>query len=60
MADARALLATARVSLCPPRLKAMLQVTPNGLWGKDVHPNLPVSLDELLTDLRDCFRLGGR
>ncbi|PZS34697.1 MAG: hypothetical protein DLM59_04270 [Pseudonocardiales bacterium] len=36
----------------------MLQVTPNGPWGKDVHPNLPVSLDELLTDLRDCFRAG--
>jgi uncharacterized protein (DUF849 family) len=36
----------------------MLQVTPNGPWGKEVHPNMPVSLDELLTDLRECFRAG--
>lgn len=36
----------------------MLQVTPNGPWGKDVHPNMPVSVDELLTDLRECFRSG--
>ena len=36
----------------------MLQVTPNGPWGKDVHPNLPVSLDEVLADLRECFRAG--
>lgn len=36
----------------------MLQVTPSGPWGKDVHPNMPVSLDELLTDLRECFRSG--
>src|SRR3954452_21121118 len=37
---------------------AMLQVTPNGPWGKDVHPNMPVSLAELLADLRECFRAG--
>jgi uncharacterized protein (DUF849 family) len=36
----------------------MLQVTPNGPWGKDVHPNMPVSLNELLADLRECFRAG--
>ena len=37
---------------------ALLQVTPNGPWGKEVHPNLPVSLDELLVGLRECFRAG--
>jgi uncharacterized protein (DUF849 family) len=36
----------------------MLQVTPNGPWGRDVHPNMPVSLDELIVDLRECFRAG--
>lgn len=36
----------------------MLQVTPNGPWGKDVHPNMPVSIDELVGDLRACFRAG--
>ena len=36
----------------------MLQVTPNGPWGKDVHPNMPVSLDALLADLRECFQAG--
>ena len=36
----------------------MLQVTPNGPYGKDVHPNMPVSLDEVLADLRECFRAG--
>jgi len=36
----------------------VLQVTPNGPWGKDVHPNLPVFLDEVLADLRECFRAG--
>lgn len=41
-----------------PRVEAILQVTPSGPWGKDVHPNMPVSLDELLTDLRECFRSG--
>ena len=36
----------------------VLQVTPNGPWGKDVHPAMPVTLDELLAELRDCFRAG--
>lgn len=36
----------------------MLQVTPNGPWGKDVHPNLPVSREELLAELRACFAAG--
>ncbi|MBM7784366.1 3-keto-5-aminohexanoate cleavage protein [Tenggerimyces flavus] len=36
----------------------MLQVTPNGPWGKDVHPNMPLSRDELLTELRACFAAG--
>jgi uncharacterized protein (DUF849 family) len=36
----------------------MLQVTPNGPWTKDVHPNMPVSLTEVLADLRECFRAG--
>jgi uncharacterized protein (DUF849 family) len=36
----------------------VLQVTPNGPWGKDVHPNMPVSQDELVTELQDCFRAG--
>jgi uncharacterized protein (DUF849 family) len=36
----------------------MLQVTPNGPWGKDVHPNIPVTLDDVLADLRECFRAG--
>lgn len=36
----------------------MLQVTPNGPWGKDVHPNMPVSLEELVRDLAKCFRAG--
>jgi len=45
-------------SVCWPRLQAVLQVTPSGPWGKDVHPNMPVSLDELLTDLRECFQAG--
>jgi uncharacterized protein (DUF849 family) len=38
----------------------VLQVTPNGSWGKDVHPELPVSLDEVLEDLEACFRAGAR
>ena len=37
---------------------AVLQVTPTGPWGTDVHPNMPVSLDDLLTDLDECFRAG--
>lgn len=36
----------------------MIQVTPAGPFGKDRHPRLPVSLDELLADLRECFRAG--
>ncbi|WP_426560208.1 3-keto-5-aminohexanoate cleavage protein [Angustibacter sp. McL0619] len=36
----------------------MLQVTPTGPWGKDVHPHMPVSLGELTDDLRACFRAG--
>ena len=36
----------------------MLQVTPNGPWGKDVHPEMPVSLGELAGDLLACFRAG--
>lgn len=36
----------------------MLQVTPNGPWGKDIHPNLPVSISELVTDVRACLRAG--
>ena len=36
----------------------MLQVTPNGPWGKDVHPEMPVSLGELAADLRACFQAG--
>lgn len=36
----------------------VLQVTPNGPWGKDVHPDMPVSADELVAELRACFRAG--
>ena len=36
----------------------VLQVAANGPWGKDVHPNMPVSADELIADLRACFRAG--
>jgi uncharacterized protein (DUF849 family) len=36
----------------------MLQVTPNGPWGKDVHPQMPVSVSELAADLRACFQAG--
>jgi len=36
----------------------MLQVTPNGPFGKDVHPNMPVSIEALLIDLRGCFEAG--
>jgi uncharacterized protein (DUF849 family) len=36
----------------------MLQVTPTGPWDKDVHPSMPVSRDELLADLRECFLSG--
>src|ERR1700728_753738 len=37
---------------------AVLQVTPNGPWGKDVHPNMPISIDELVTELRECLQAG--
>jgi uncharacterized protein (DUF849 family) len=36
----------------------VLQVTPNGPWTKDAHPSMPVSLAEVLADLRECFRAG--
>jgi uncharacterized protein (DUF849 family) len=36
----------------------MLQVTPNGPWGKDVHGAMPVSVDELMVDLRACLQAG--
>ena len=36
----------------------LLQVTPNGPYGKDLHPAMPISLDELLDELRDCFAAG--
>ncbi|MBM2618499.1 3-keto-5-aminohexanoate cleavage protein [Actinoplanes sp. LDG1-06] len=36
----------------------MLQVTPNGPWGKDVHPAMPVTLDELTAELTRCFAAG--
>ncbi|MGK5682674.1 3-keto-5-aminohexanoate cleavage protein [Actinoplanes sp. URMC 104] len=36
----------------------MLQVTPTGPWGKDVHPRMPVTPDELLDELGECFAAG--
>lgn len=39
-------------------MRVMLQITPNGPWGKDVHPAMPVSHDELLDDLSACFDAG--
>jgi uncharacterized protein (DUF849 family) len=36
----------------------VLQVTPNGPWGKDVHPNMPIAMDELVTELRACLQAG--
>jgi uncharacterized protein (DUF849 family) len=36
----------------------MLQVTPNGPWGKDAHPAMPVSLDEVVDEVRECFAAG--
>jgi len=39
-------------------LASVLQVTPNGPWGKDVHPRMPVLLDELISDLSACFDAG--
>ena len=38
----------------------LIQVTPNGPYGKDVHPAMPVTLPELLADLRACFIAGAR
>jgi uncharacterized protein (DUF849 family) len=38
--------------------QAVLQVTPNGGWGRDIHPAVPVTLDELVVDLSACFRAG--
>jgi uncharacterized protein (DUF849 family) len=39
-------------------VSAVLQVTPNGPFGKDRHPHVPVGLDELLADLHECFLAG--
>ena len=36
----------------------MLQVTPTGPWGKDVHPAMPVNTKELLADLHACLAAG--
>ncbi|RLV50183.1 hypothetical protein D9V37_05495 [Nocardioides mangrovicus] len=36
----------------------MLQVTPNGPYGKDRHPALPIAAGEVLADLRACFAAG--
>jgi uncharacterized protein (DUF849 family) len=36
----------------------MLQVTPNGGWSRDVHPSMPVTIPQLLDELRSCFRAG--
>ena len=36
----------------------MLKVTPNGPWGKDVHPSMPVTLSELVSELTECFAAG--
>ena len=36
----------------------MLQVTPNGPWGKDMYPAMPTTLAELLSELRRCFEAG--
>ena len=41
-------------------IRGMLQVTPNGPWGKEVHPGMPVTLAEVLVDLRACFDAGAR
>ncbi|MCO8270417.1 3-keto-5-aminohexanoate cleavage protein [Actinoplanes sp. TRM 88003] len=37
---------------------SVLQVTPNGPYGKDVHPAMPVSLDEVVDEVRECFAAG--
>ncbi|GAA4156747.1 3-keto-5-aminohexanoate cleavage protein [Gryllotalpicola daejeonensis] len=36
----------------------MLQVTPTGPYDKSRHARLPLTLDELLADLRECFLAG--
>ncbi|MBU2669024.1 3-keto-5-aminohexanoate cleavage protein [Actinoplanes bogorensis] len=36
----------------------MVQVTPNGPWGRDVHPRMPVSTDEVVAELTECFAAG--
>ncbi|MBM6404056.1 3-keto-5-aminohexanoate cleavage protein [Phycicoccus sp. CSK15P-2] len=36
----------------------MLQVTPNGPFGRERHPALPVLLHEVLHDLGECVRAG--
>ncbi|WP_433292976.1 3-keto-5-aminohexanoate cleavage protein [Actinoplanes sp. CA-030573] len=38
----------------------LLQVTPNGPWGKDRHPAMPVGRAELLAEVRECLRAGAR
>jgi hypothetical protein len=39
-------------------ITAVLQVTPNGPWGKGLHSNMPISLRELVMELRACLRAG--
>ena len=36
----------------------MLQVTPNGPWGTEVHPSMPISLPEVLAQVRSCLVAG--
>jgi uncharacterized protein (DUF849 family) len=36
----------------------VLQVTPTGPWGRDVHPRMPVSIIELVMELRACIEAG--
>ena len=40
------------------RVLAMLQVTPNGPWGTEVHPSMPISLPEVLAQVRSCLVAG--
>jgi uncharacterized protein (DUF849 family) len=42
----------------PAERVGVLQVTPNGPWGKEAHPQMPVSLNELVSDLEAWFRAG--
>jgi uncharacterized protein (DUF849 family) len=37
---------------------SIIQVTPNGPYGKDVHPAMPETLQELLVELGGCFLCG--